>query len=164
MCIRDSYTYIGLVTFLTGVNVGFMPAGHYIGSLLAGTPYRWILVPLGMVIGYCIVAAEPAVHVLNKQVEEISNGAISPKAMQTSLSVGVAIAIGIAMVRVLTQVSIFYFLIPGYLLAIGLTFFVPKIFTAIAFDSCLLYTSRRRLPQDQNRHDRRRPPPIPYRL
>ncbi len=129
------YTYIGLVTFLTGVNVGFMPAGHYIGSLLAGTPYRWILVPLGMVIGYCIVAAEPAVHVLNKQVEEISNGAISPKAMQTSLSVGVAIAIGIAMVRVLTQVSIFYFLIPGYLLAIGLTFFVPKIFTAIAFDS-----------------------------
>ena len=128
------YTFVGLVLFLTGVNVGFMPAGQYIGEQLASV-HKWLLIPLGMVIGYFIVAAEPAVHVLNKQVEEISDGAISQKAMKRCLSTGVAVSIGLAMVRILTGLSIFWLLIPGYAIAIGLTFVTPKIFTGIAFDS-----------------------------
>lgn len=128
-------TYIGLVLFLTGVNVGFMPAGNYLGQTMAGLPYCWIIVPIGMVIGYFIVMAEPAVFVLTKQVEEMTSGAISAKAMGTSLSIGVAASVGLAMIRVLTGISILYFLIPGYFIALALTFFVPKIFTAIAFDS-----------------------------
>ena len=129
------YTYIGLVLFLTGVNVGFMPAGNYLGQTIAGLSFSWIIVPIGMIIGYFIVLAEPAVFVLTKQVEEMTSGAISAKAMGTSLSIGVSVSVGLAMIRVLTGISILYFLIPGYLIALIITFFVPKIFTAIAFDS-----------------------------
>lgn len=129
------YTYIGLVLFLTGVNVGFMPAGNYLGQVIAGLSYPWIIVPIGMLIGYFIVKAEPAVYVLTEQVEELTSGAISAKAMGMSLSIGVAFSLGLAMVRVLIGISILWFLLPGYAVALGLTFFVPKIFTAIAFDS-----------------------------
>ena len=129
------YTYIGLVLFLTGANVGFMPAGSYLGNALAGQWFRYLLIPIGALIGFFIVKAEPAVYVLNHQVEDITDGAISAKAMGISLSVGVAISVALAMTRVLTGIPILYFLIPGYAIAIGLSFFVPKIFTAIAFDS-----------------------------
>ena len=129
------YTLIGLTLFLTGVNIGFMPAGHSIGNQLAGLSLRWVIVPLGMLIGYYIVKAEPAVAVLNKQVEDITGGAISQKMMMTGLSVGMAASLGLSMVRVLTGISLMWFLIPGYLLAVGLSFFVPDMFTAIAFDS-----------------------------
>ena len=129
------YTYIGLVLFLTGVNVGFMPAGNYLGQVLAGLSHPWVIVPIAVVMGYFIVKAEPAVYVLNKQVEEITDGAISARAMGTALSAGVAISLGIAMVRVLTGISILWILIPGYTIALVISFFVPKIYTAIAFDS-----------------------------
>lgn len=129
------YTYLGLVLFITGVNLGFMPVGIYVGKNIALLSYNWILIPLGMIIGYFIVMAEPAVHLLNKQVEEISDGAISKKMMQRSLSIGVAISLGLAMFRVLTGISIWYLIVPGYSIAIILSFFVPEIFTAIAFDS-----------------------------
>ena len=129
------YTYIGLVLFLTGANVGFMPAGSYLGSVMAGESYRYLLIPIGALIGFFIVKAEPAVYVLNRQVEEITDGAISARAMGISLSVGVAVSVALAMIRVLTGLPILYFLIPGYAVAIGLSFVVPKIFTAIAFDS-----------------------------
>jgi hypothetical protein len=129
------YTFIVLVVFLTGVNVGFIPVGQLLGSQLASAPFKWILVPLGMVIGYFIVAAEPAVHVLNKQVEEITSGAIPQKMMNRGLSIGMAIALGITMVRIFTGIHIMWILIPGYAFALILTFFVPKIFTGIAFDS-----------------------------
>ena len=129
------YTYIGLVLFLTGANVGFIPAGNYLGTVLGNLPWNWILVPLGMVIGYFIVKAEPAVYVLMKQVEELTDGAISGKSIQISLSVGVAVSVGISMLRVLTGISVYYFLVPGYAVALILSLFVPKIFTAIAFDS-----------------------------
>lgn len=129
------YTYLGLVLFLTGVNVGFMPVGYYIGSRIIGGPYKWLLIPLGIVIGFVIVAAEPAVHVLNKQVEDISEGTITGKSMQLSLSIGVAISVGLAMLRVSTGLSLWYLIIPGYLLSLIMTFFVPPIFTSIAFDS-----------------------------
>lgn len=128
------YTFVGLVLFLTGVNVGFLPAGYTLGSRLGATAAGWII-PIGMVMGFFVVMAEPAVHVLNKQVEEITVGAISQRAMLLSLSVGVAVSIGIAMLRVVTGVSIWYFLLGGYAVALTLSFFVPKIFTAVAFDS-----------------------------
>lgn len=107
------FTYIGLAMFLCGVNVGFMPVGQIIGAGIADCGYAWLLIPIGMVIGYFIVAAEPAVHVLTKQVEEISNGFVTAKMMQTALSVGVCISVGIAMLRILTGISVLWFLIPG---------------------------------------------------
>lgn len=128
------YTYIGLVLFLTGVNIGFMPAGNYLGQKLA--EYNpLVLIPVAMLMGYFIVRAEPAVYVLNKQVEEITDGAISARAMGIGLSVGVSISLGLAMIRIITGISILWFLIPGYAMALGISFFVPKIYTAIAFDS-----------------------------
>ena len=129
------YTYLGLVLFLTGANVGFMPVGNYLGELIGILPYRWIIVPIGMLLGYFIVAAEPAVHVLNKQVADMTEGAIPQKAMSLSLSIGVAISVGLAMTRVLTGLPIMWILGPGYAAALILSFFVPPMFTAIAFDS-----------------------------
>ena len=134
ICFGLAFTYVGLVLFLTGVNVGFMPVGNHIGRLI-GENYTWFLIPIAMVIGYFIVAAEPAVHVLNKQVEEMTAGSIPAKAMQLSLSVGVAFSLALAMIRVITGISVMYFLLPGYVIALALTFVVPKIFTSIAFDS-----------------------------
>lgn len=135
ICIGLIHTFIGLVLFLTGVNVGFMPVGNYIGTLIGDSDFRWILIPIGMLIGYFIVTAEPAVHVLNKQVEEITAGTIPEKAMQLSLSIGMSVSLALGMIRVLTGISIMYFLIPGYAIALLLSLVTPKIFTSIAFDS-----------------------------
>ena len=129
------YTYIGLVLFLTGVNVGFMPVGNFLGKLMAESTFNWIIVPLGMIIGYFIVSAEPAVHILTKQVEEATSGAIPGKVLSLTLSIGVAVSVGIAMARVLTGIPILAILIPGYFIALALSFIVPDIFTSIAFDS-----------------------------
>ena len=129
------YTFVGLVLFLTGANVGFMPVGSEIGKTLAALWDGWMLIPVGMIIGYFVVSAEPAVHVLNKQVERVSAGAISSSAMKKGLCIGVCCAIGLAMLRILLDVNIMYFLIPGYVIALGLTFFTPPMFTGIAFDS-----------------------------
>ena len=130
-----AYTCVGLILFLTGANVGFMPAGYLIGSELGATDYRFIVVPIGMIVGYFIVAAEPAVQVLQKQVEDVTSGAIPKRALSFSLEIGVAVSVGIAMLRVITGVSIIYPIAIGYALAIILSFFVPEIFTSIAFDS-----------------------------
>ncbi len=129
------YTFLGLVLFLTGVNVGFSPLGYVLGKELVTSGLSALLIPLAMLMGWFIIDAEPAVHILNKQVEELTSGAISAKAMGLSLSVAVALANGLAMVRVLTELPILYFLLPGYAVALGLSFFVPRTFTAIAFDS-----------------------------
>ncbi len=129
------YTYLGLVLFLTGVNVGFMPAGQYIGSVIAGSSYSWVLIPIGMLIGYYIVKAEPAVQVLTRQVEDVTNGAVSRKSIYLSLSIGIAFSVGMSMLRILTGLNILWILIPGYVVALVLTFFVPQIYTGIAFDS-----------------------------
>jgi len=129
------YTYIGLVLFLTGANVGFMPAGSFLGRTLAGLPEYWLLVPIGMVVGWFIVAAEPAVHVLNRQVEDVTSGAIPQRAIGLAMSVGVSVSIGLAMLRVCLGIPIYFLVVPGYGLALLLTRFVPNMFTAIAFDS-----------------------------
>jgi hypothetical protein len=130
-----AYTFIGLVVFLTGVNVGFIPVGSLFGSELGASSIKWVLIPLAMVIGYFIVAAEPAVHVLNKQVEDVSKGAITTKVMFRTLAIGMSLALGIAMVRILFNISILYILVPAYAFALVLTFFVPPMFTGIAFDA-----------------------------
>ena len=129
------YTFVGLTLFLTGVNVGFLPLGHELGKILGSSNLKWIIVPIGMIIGYFIVAAEPAVQVLKKQVEEETEGAIPAKLLALTLSIGVALSVGIALLRVITGIPIMYVIIPGYLIAIILSFVVPDVFTSIAFDS-----------------------------
>ncbi len=135
ICIGILYTYVGLVLFLTGVNVGFSSLGLVLGAELAVGWTKWLMIPLAMLLGWFIISAEPAVTVLEKQIEEVSAGAIPGKAIKLSLSIAVALAMGISMLRVLTGLSIMWFLIPGYAIALLLSFFVPDIYTAIAFDS-----------------------------
>mgnify|MGYP000544046968 CR=1 FL=1 len=129
------YTYVGLVLFLTGVNVGFSTLGEVLGAELADGWTRWLLIPLSMLLGWFIISAEPAVAVLEAQIEEVSAGTIPGSAIKTSLSIAIALAMGFSMLRVLTGISIMWFLIPGYVVALGLSFFVPDLYTAIAFDS-----------------------------
>ncbi len=130
-----AYTYLGLVLFLCGVNVGFAPLGSLLGNKIADQVWRWLLVPIGMLIGYYIVKAEPAIQVLNRQVEGVTNGAVSARAMNRCMSWGVAASVGLSMMRVLTGLPIHWIIIPGYLMALILSRFVPKMFVGIAFDS-----------------------------
>ena len=128
------YTYVGLVVFLTSVKVGFMPIGFKLGAEIANFS-KPLLIVFAFVIGFVVVLAEPAVHVLNKQVEQITNGAVSKRSMLVALSIGVGLSIGLSVIRIIYGFSLLYYLIPGYLISLGLSFFVPKIYTAIAFDS-----------------------------
>lgn len=129
------YTYLGLVLFLCGANVGFAPVGSLLGEQLAKQSQPWLLVPLGMLIGYFIVKAEPAIQVLNTQVETVTDGAISVKTMNRSMSIGVSVSVGLSMLRTLAGIPILWILLPGYVIALVLSRFVPKIFVGIAFDS-----------------------------
>lgn len=129
------YTYLGLVLFLCGVNVGFAPVGTILGRELTATKQSWLLVPIGMLIGYFIVKAEPAIQILNRQVQSVSNGMISAKSMNRCLSIGVAVSIGLAVTRILTGIPIQWIVIPGYIVALIMSRLVPKIFVGIAFDS-----------------------------
>ena len=135
ICMGFVYTYAGLVLFLTGVNVGFSSLGTVMGMGLADSPMKVILIPLAMLLGWFIISAEPAVAVLEKQIEDVSAGAIPGKAIKRSLSIAIAVAMGLAMLRVMTGISILWFLVPGYAIALILSFFVPDIYTAVAFDS-----------------------------
>ena len=135
ICVGLVYTYVGLVLFLTGVNVGFSSLGSVLGAALAEDWTKYIMIPLAMIFGWFIISAEPAVTVLENQIEEVSAGAIPGKAIKLSLSAAIAVAMGIAMLRVMTGISILWFLVPGYTIALILSFFVPDIYTAVAFDS-----------------------------
>lgn len=135
MSVGFVYTYIGLVMFLTGANVGFMPAGRLLGAKIAGSTIKNLLIPIGMLMGYFVVSAEPAVHSLKRQVSEITNGGISQKSVAVALSIGVSASVGISMLRVLTGIPIMPFLIVGYAVSLVISFFVPNIYTGIAFDS-----------------------------
>lgn len=128
-------TYVGLVIFLSGANVGFLSVAKLLGEKIAGFENQWLLIPFGLLFGFVIVSAEPSVIVLVNQVQEVTDGRINRKIMIPALSIGVSLAIGLSMARIVYDISVLYILIPGYLIAIILTFFVPKIFTAIAFDS-----------------------------
>ena len=129
-----AYTFIGLVIFLTAVSVGFMPIGYKLGNELAKLP-PIVLTISGFILGMVVVLAEPAVHVLNKQVEDITDGSVSKKSMMIALSLGVGVSIALSMLRIVFDFSILFYVIPGYLISLGLSFFVPGIYTAIAFDS-----------------------------
>ncbi len=129
------YTYIGLVLFMLGVNVGFSSLGAVLGEAIVDSGFKWLLIPLAMLMGWFIIKAEPAVHVLNKQVNELSAGAISEKSMGLTLSVAISVAMGLAMLRVVTGISVMWFMLPGYAIALALALFVPPTFTAIAFDA-----------------------------
>lgn len=135
ICVGLVYAFLGLVLFLTGINSGFIPAGTVIGETLGNSGQQWLLVLLGVVFGAIVVCAEPAVWVLTQQVEEISGGTIKRKVLLVALSSGVCIAVGLAMIRVIFGFHIAYILVPAFVIALTLTFFCPKMFTAIAFDS-----------------------------
>jgi hypothetical protein len=128
-------TFFGLAFFLQGVHVGFLPVGREIGVIIGGLPYRWILIPIGFVLGFVATFAEPAVRVLNHEVDKVSSGYIPRKLMLFTLSTGVAISIALAMFRILFAIPLWYFIIPGYGLALILMFFNTNTFTSIAFDS-----------------------------
>ncbi len=129
------YTYIGLVLFLTGASCGFMQTGYDLGAKIAGSKLPFLVVPIGCLVGFYTVKAEPAVILLEKQVEDVTSGAIPRKMLSLSLSLGVSAAVGLAMLRALTGIPILWFIIPLYAIALGLTFVSPNIFTSIAFDS-----------------------------
>ncbi|MBR2353348.1 MAG: DUF1538 domain-containing protein [Clostridia bacterium] len=129
------YTFLGLVLFLTGVNIGFMPVGTFIGQTLGDSTLSWLLIPIGALIGWFIVSAEPAVHVLKQQVEDVTEGAIRGKSVGFALAIGVSLSVALALLRVLTGLEIWWILVPGYLFSLVMTFFVPPIFTSIAFDA-----------------------------
>ncbi len=135
MAIGIVYVLIGLGIFLTGANVGFVPTGTAIGSSLASYFGGALLIPVSMLLGYFIVKAEPSVYVLNKLVETMSAGAISGQTTGRGLSIGVCAALGLAGLRIITGLDIMWILIPGYIIALTLAFFVPNIFVGIAFDS-----------------------------
>jgi len=128
------FTYVGLVMFLTGVNVGFMPVGYKLGYELAQMN-RVALVALGLLMGIMVVLAEPAIHVLNQQVEEVTGGYITKRAMTTGLCIGVGASIALSVIRIIFDFSIIYYIIPGYFLSLALSLFVPPMYTAVAFDS-----------------------------
>ncbi len=129
------FTYIGLVMFLTGVNVGFMPIGYKVGHSLSMTISPWALTGLGLVIGVLVVLAEPAIHILNAQVEEVTGGLVNKRSMITGLCIGVGASIALSVIRIIYDFSIVYYVIPGYFLSLALSLFVPPVYTAIAFDS-----------------------------
>ncbi len=128
-----AYTFVGLIIFLTAVTVGFMPIGFELGQELAKFPK--LLIASGFIVGMVVVLAEPAVHVLNKQVEDITGGLVTKRSMLIALSVGVGVSIGLSMLRIIYGFPLIYYLLPGYFISLGLSFFVPKLYTAIAFDS-----------------------------
>ena len=128
------FTYVGLVLFLTGVNVGFMPIGYKLGYEIASfsTP---LLAGFGLVAGILVVLAEPAIHVLNSQVEDVTGGLVSKKSMMIGLCIGVGGALTLSMIRIIFDFSLIYYVIPGYFISLALSLFVPPVYTGIAFDS-----------------------------
>ena len=129
-------TYVGLVIFLTGVNVGFMPIGYKLGESIALSELNnGLVIVLGVVMGVLVVLAEPAIHILNQQVEEVTGGYITKRSMLVGLCIGVGSAIGLSMVRILFDFSLAYYIVPGYFISLALSLFVPPVYTAIAFDS-----------------------------
>ena len=130
------YAYIGLVIFLVGVGGGFMNVGNIIGHGLASYDSKFILVGLGFLLGMLVILTEPAVYILTRQIEDVTSGYIKKKTVLATLSVGVAFAVGLSMLRIAVPgIQLWHYLLPGFAISLALTFFVPKIFVGIAFDS-----------------------------
>ena len=120
--------------FLTGVNVGYMPIGYKMGTQLASL-HPALLVGIGLLMGILVVLAEPAIHVLNAQVEDVTDGYVRKKSMMIGLCTGVGVAIALSVIRIIFDFSLVYYIIPGYFISLALSLFVPPVYTAIAFDS-----------------------------
>jgi hypothetical protein len=130
------YTYIGLVLFLTGVNAGFMDVGSIIGQKVAALDNKSILITIGFVLGLVTVLAEPAVYVLTHQIEDVTSGYIKRKIILFALSIGIGLAVALSMIRIIVpEIQLWHYLLPGYLISIGLSYLVPKLFVGIAFDA-----------------------------
>jgi hypothetical protein len=128
-------TLAGLVLFLTATASGFMDMGRIMGMELAGMS-RWLLIGIGFLMGLIVVLVEPAVHVLGQQIEEVTSGHIPLNLIRITLSIGVGLAIALSMVRiVIPEVKLWYFIIPGFALALVLSFVSEPIFVGIAFDA-----------------------------
>ena len=128
-------TFAGLALFLQGVHVGFLPVGREIGDIVGEWERQWILIPVGFLLGFVATFAEPAVRVLNMEVDKVTSGYIPSKLMLYTLSVGVAISIALAMARIIYGIPLWYLIGPGYFIALTLTFFSTETFTSIAFDA-----------------------------
>jgi hypothetical protein len=128
-------SFIGLTLFLQGVQIGFLPAGEAMGEYLGKLSYNWIIIPIGLLLGLVATVAEPAVRILNHQVETLSGGYVSQKTMLYTLAIGVAISVALAMIRIIYGIPLLYILLPGYLLALILIKFSSPTFIAVAFDS-----------------------------
>ncbi len=128
------FTYFGLILFLTGVNVGYMPIGYKMGLQMSSL-HPALLVCLGLIMGVLVVLAEPAIHVLNSQVEDVTGGSVNKKSMMIGLCAGVGAAIALSVIRIIFDFSLVYYIIPGYFISLALSLFVPPVYTAIAFDS-----------------------------
>lgn len=130
------YTFIGFVLFLAGVNAGFMEAGSAIGHAAASSAQPWYVIPIGFILGFAVIFAEPAVYVLNEQIEDVTSGHIKRSMILYALSIGVAIAVTLSMLRILVpSIQLWHYLLPGYAIAIALSYFTPPLFVGIAFDS-----------------------------
>ncbi|ADL07375.1 DUF1538 domain-containing protein [Thermosediminibacter oceani] len=128
-------TFAGLALFLQGVHVGFLPVGELMGMTIGSLDYNWILIPIGFLMGFAVIMAEPAVQVLAIEVEKASSGHINKKIMIYTLCIGVAFSVALSMIRVLTGISLWYFIVPGYIIALLMTKYVSSEFVAIAFDA-----------------------------
>ena len=128
-------TISGLTLFLTGAGAGFLKMGYFIGNIIGTSTYSFLIVPIGLILGYIIINAEPAIKILNMQISDLTEGSISSKVINSCLSLGVCLAIGLALLKIIYQIPISYFLVPGYFIAVLLTYKTPKVFTAIAFDA-----------------------------
>lgn len=128
-------TLIGLALFLQGVQVGFLPVGDVIGKTMGGLKYNWVLIPIGFVLGFVATFAEPAVRVLNYEVEKASGGYISQQVLLYTLSLGVAVSIALSVSRVLYGFPLLYLVIPGYIIAFIMARYSSPSFVSIAFDS-----------------------------
>ena len=129
------YCYIGLVIFLTGVASGYLPTADLLGFSIASSDLKWALIPISLVIGAVLIFAEPAVHVLNKQVEDITGGVIRKRTMLVGISIGVAIAMFLVVLRALLGFSFMLILVPLIILLIVISIYTPRLFVGIAFDS-----------------------------
>ena len=129
-----AFAYVGLVIFLAAVDAVYMGVGFKIGTELATSNVAVIII-IAFVIGALTVLAEPAIKILITQVEEMTNGLIKKRSMLIALAIGVGCAISLALIRIVFKFSILYIVIPGYILCFILAFFIPKIYTAIAFDA-----------------------------
>lgn len=130
------YTYIGLVLFLTGVNAGFMEVGRVMGYKIANLDHSLLLPAIGFLLGLVVVLAEPAVHVLTEQVEDVTAGYIKKSVIRIAFSIGIATAVSMSMLRIMIpSLKLWHFLLPGFALAVLLSYKVPPIFVGIAFDA-----------------------------